>query len=108
MRQGIRQVREARRGNSDLLLELVAQHLKAVEQMRKQAAHEWAAKIPVKLMIPLVFCIFPALLIVVLGPAGINIYRGFVLKEDVSRPIDEGSMGVYSDIELGSEITVQL
>ena len=72
-----------------------------VREMRKQAAHEWAAKIPVKLMIPLVFCIFPALLIVVLGPAVINIYRAFILGEDVS-------ISVVEEVELTNEITVEI
>jgi len=44
---------------------------------RRVVAEEAAAKIGLKLLFPLIFCIFPTLLIVLLGPAGIQIMALF-------------------------------
>jgi len=44
---------------------------------RRMIAEEAAAKIGLKLLFPLIFCIFPTLLMVLLGPAGIQLGRTF-------------------------------
>lgn len=45
---------------------------------RKQRAEERAMKIPVKMVFPLVLCIFPALMIVLLGPAALRIVEALI------------------------------
>lgn len=47
---------------------------------RFQRAEEMAAKMPVKLIFPLILFIFPALFIAIIGPAIISIYRNFIMR----------------------------
>ena len=53
-------------------------HTQAAEMRikRRQWARETAAKLPVKILFPLVLFIFPAVLIVILGPAAMSIMKG--------------------------------
>lgn len=53
-------------------LRVYAEDLRTKRRLR---AEEAAAKIPLKLLFPLIFFIFPSLLLVLLGPAFIQIYR---------------------------------
>lgn len=52
-------------------------HSDMLRTKRQQRAEEAAAKIAVKLVFPLVLCIFPSILIVVVGPAIIQIGKTF-------------------------------
>ena len=50
-------------------------HSETVRTLRRQKAEETASKIPLKLLFPLIFGIFPSLMLVLMGPAVIQIYR---------------------------------
>jgi tight adherence protein C len=49
----------------------------ALRTKRRLTAEESAAKLPVKLLVPLIFCIFPSLLTVLLGPVVISFQQHF-------------------------------
>ena len=55
------------------------EHAEEMRNIRMQVAKEKAAKLPVKMIFPLIFFIFPALFLVILGPAVIRIYEGFIV-----------------------------
>ncbi len=50
-------------------------HSDMLRTRRRQRAEEAAAKIALKLLFPLIFFIFPSLMLVLMGPAMIQIYR---------------------------------
>lgn len=53
-------------------LRVHAEHLRT---RRRQQAEERAAKVALKLLMPLIFCIFPALILIMMGPSFIQITR---------------------------------
>lgn len=53
-------------------------HAETSRTKRRQRAEEKAAKLGVKLLFPLVFCLFPAFYLIVLGPSMLRIFREFV------------------------------
>jgi tight adherence protein C len=55
-------------------------HADFVRVQRGQRAEELAAKMPIKIIFPTLFCIFPSIFIVILGPAAFQIYRALVAK----------------------------
>jgi tight adherence protein C len=50
-------------------------HAASLRTRRRQRAEENARKAPVKLVFPLVFCIFPELLVVILAPGMLQLFR---------------------------------
>ncbi|UCH84484.1 MAG: type II secretion system F family protein [Candidatus Latescibacterota bacterium] len=50
-------------------------HAESLRTRRRQRAEETARKAPVKLVFPLVFCIFPELLVVILAPGMLQLFR---------------------------------
>jgi tight adherence protein C len=50
-------------------------HSDSLRMRRRQRAEEKARKAPIKLLFPLVFCIFPELLVVILAPGMLQLFR---------------------------------
>lgn len=53
-------------------------HSDSMRMNRKLRAEEMAAKLPVKLMLPLIVFIFPSLMVVIIGPGAIKLIRDFL------------------------------
>lgn len=76
LRQFVSAVRQAEKHGFPLANILKLQSLE-LRDRRRARAEEKAMQVPVKITFPLVFCILPALFVVILGPAGIQISEGF-------------------------------
>lgn len=59
------------------IADVLQTHAKEMRVVRRQRARETAAKLPVKLLFPMLLFIFPALMIVVIGPAIVSIIEAF-------------------------------
>ena len=53
-------------------------HAQSLRTRRRQRAEEAARKTPVKMVFPLVFCIFPELLVVILAPGMLQLFRALL------------------------------
>ena len=56
---------------------VLREQTKEMRVVRRQKAEEKAQKVTVKILFPLLLCIFPALFIVIIGPGAIQIMNSF-------------------------------
>jgi tight adherence protein C len=61
------------------IVQALRTHAAFLRVQRSQKAEEQAAKLPVKILFPLLLFIFPAIFVVVLGPAAIKMSKTFLL-----------------------------
>ncbi len=76
LKQFVTAVRQAEKHGFPLANILKLQALE-LRDRRRARAEERAMQVPVKITFPLVFCILPALFIVILGPAAVSVSQGF-------------------------------
>jgi tight adherence protein C len=74
LRQLVHAIRQAERYGLPVARTLRVQ-TEELRERRRARAEEQAMKVPVKIVFPLVFCILPALFVVVLGPAALNVFN---------------------------------
>jgi tight adherence protein C len=56
---------------------VLREHSREMRIRRRQRAEELAQKVPIKILFPVLFCLFPALFVVILGPGVLQIVDAF-------------------------------
>jgi hypothetical protein len=56
---------------------VLREHSREMRVRRRQRAEELAQKVPIKILFPVMFCVFPALFVVVIGPGALQIMKAF-------------------------------
>ncbi|WP_433201918.1 type II secretion system F family protein [Dactylosporangium sp. CS-047395] len=59
------------------IADVLREHSRETRLKRRQRAEEQAQKVPVKILLPVLLCIFPAMFVIILGPGLLNMLRTF-------------------------------